>query len=63
MLELLHQLNGFSSDDRIKVIAVTNRVDILDPALHRSGRIDRQIEFPTLEKQLGQESYRFIFAR
>ncbi|CAL9046807.1 26S proteasome regulatory subunit 6A homolog isoform X1 [Musa acuminata AAA Group] len=46
MLELVNQLDGFSSDECIKVIAATNRADILDPALMRSGRLDRKIEFP-----------------
>lgn len=41
--QILTEMDGFESDSGVVVIAATNRIDILDPALKRAGRFDRQI--------------------
>jgi 26S proteasome regulatory subunit T5 len=51
---------GLRADE--KVIAATNRIDILDPALLRSGRLDRKIEFP-LPNESAREGILQIHAR
>jgi len=43
---ILVEMDGFDSSDQVIVIAATNRGDILDPALTRPGRFDRQIYVP-----------------
>jgi len=57
MLELLNQLDGFDARTDVKVILATNKIETLDPALIRPGRIDRKIEFPAPD----QKTRRHIF--
>ena len=55
MLELLNQLDGFEATQNIKVVMATNRIDILDSALLRPGRIDRKIEFPAPNEDVSDD--------
>ncbi len=52
--QLLVELDGFGTDQTVVVFAATNRKDILDPALTRSGRLDRAIEvnLPDIEGRM-----------
>ena len=51
--QILTEMDGFESDSGVVVIAATNRIDILDPALKRPGRFDRQITInnPSLKER------------
>ncbi len=46
MVQLLAELDGFEARGDVKIVAATNRIDLLDPALLRPGRFDRIIEIP-----------------
>ena len=43
---ILVEMDGFETNDQVIVIAATNRADVLDPALVRPGRFDRQVDVP-----------------
>ncbi|MBZ3934918.1 proteasome-activating nucleotidase [Methanimicrococcus blatticola] len=51
MLQLLAEMDGFDGRGDVKIMAATNRKDLLDPALLRPGRFDRAIEVPMPEEQ------------
>lgn len=51
LMQLLAELDGFEPRGDVKVIAATNRPDILDPALLRPGRFDRIIEVPMPDEE------------
>ena len=59
---ILVEMDGFDSDDRVILIAATNRPDVLDPALLRPGRFDRQIvvDLPDIN---GREAILEVHAR
>ena len=63
MLELLNQLDGFDTRGDVKVIMATNRIDSLDPALIRPGRIDRKIEFPLPDVKTKRHIFRLHTSR
>ena len=60
--QLLVEMDGFSSNEGVVVLAATNRADILDPALLRPGRFDRQV-FVGRPDSRGREEVLAVHAR
>ncbi len=60
--QILVQMDGFEGNDGVIVIAATNRADILDPALLRPGRFDRQV-YVNLPDVKGREAILKVHAR
>ena len=50
-MQLLAEMDGFAPLDKVKIIAATNRPDIIDPALLRPGRLDRLLEIGLPDEQ------------
>lgn len=51
LMQLLAEMDGFDARGDVKVIAATNRLDILDPAILRPGRFDRIIDIPAPDEK------------
>lgn len=63
LMQLLAELDGFNPIGNVKIIAATNRPDILDEALLRPGRFDRIIEIPIPSQEARLEIFRIHVRR
>ena len=61
--QLLTEMDGFEPSDRIMIVAATNREDMVDPALKRSGRFDLKINIPLPWRKGRQELIQFFVKR
>jgi proteasome regulatory subunit len=55
MMQLLAEMDGFDNRGEVRIMAATNRVDMLDPALLRPGRFDRVIAIPLPDREARKE--------
>ncbi len=60
--QLLVEMDGFEANEGVIIIAATNRKDVLDPALLRPGRFDRQVQVPNPDIK-GREKILGVHAR
>ena len=58
LMQLLSELDGFNIRGDVKIIAATNRIDILDTAMLRPGRFDRIIEIPIPNSESRREIFK-----
>jgi proteasome regulatory subunit len=63
LMQLLAEMDGFNTRGDVRIMAATNRVDMLDPALLRPGRFDRVIEIPLPDSASRFEILRIHSAR
>jgi len=61
-MQLLSEMDGFTDRGNVRIMAATNRIDMLDPAILRPGRFDRIIEIP-LPDDKGREAIFKIHTR
>ena len=57
-MQLLSEVDGFDSLDNVKIIGATNRIDVLDSAIIRPGRLDRLIHIPLPEECARSEIFK-----
>ena len=60
--QLLVEMDGFSANEGVILLAATNRPDVLDPALKRPGRFDRQVQVPNPDIK-GREKILIVHAK
>ncbi|WP_298668117.1 proteasome-activating nucleotidase [uncultured Methanofollis sp.] len=58
LMQLLAEMDGFDNRGNIRIMAATNRVDMLDPAILRPGRFDRIIEVPVPDADSRREIFK-----
>ncbi|MCZ7393105.1 MAG: proteasome-activating nucleotidase [Candidatus Methanoperedens sp.] len=58
MVQLLAELDGFDTRGDVRIVAATNRIDLLDPALLRPGRFDRIIDIPSPDAEGRKEIFK-----
>ena len=58
MMQLLNEMDGFKEKSGIKILAATNRIDVLDSAILRPGRFDRIVEIPVPELDARKEIFK-----